>query len=138
MKEADHSYKGPTTSREIPDGVARYLDGPDLLTKKQALRLSTVDPDGWPHAALLSAGDMVMISVQDNGVGLSKKVIAHLFEPFFTTKEAGSGLGLGLAISTGIINQFGGTLTASGEEQCGAVFLIKLPVYRNEIDVRDV
>ena len=56
MKEADHSYKGPTTSCEIPDGVARYLDGTDLLTKTQALRLSTVDPDGWPHAALLSAG----------------------------------------------------------------------------------
>jgi len=84
------------------------------------------------------AGDMVLISVHDNGVGLSEKVIARLFEPFFTTKEAGSGLGLGLAISTGIINQFGGTLTASGEEQRGAVFLIKLPVYRNEIDVRDV
>jgi two-component system C4-dicarboxylate transport sensor histidine kinase DctB len=84
------------------------------------------------------AGDMVLISVQDNGVGLSEKVISHLFEPFFTTKEAGSGLGLGLAISTGIINQFGGTLTASGEEQRGAVFLIKLPVYRNELDVRDV
>ena len=61
MKEAEHSYKGPTTSREIPEGVARYLDGTDLLTKTQALRLSTVDPDGWPHAALLSAGDMVMM-----------------------------------------------------------------------------
>ena len=84
------------------------------------------------------AGDMVLISVQDNGVGLSKEVISHLFEPFFTTKEAGSGLGLGLAISTGIINQFGGTLTASAEAQRGAVFLIKLPVYRNELDVRDV
>ena len=61
MKEAEHSYKGPTTSREIPEGVARYLDGTDLLTKTQAVRLSTVDPDGWPHAALLSAGDMVMM-----------------------------------------------------------------------------
>jgi two-component system C4-dicarboxylate transport sensor histidine kinase DctB len=84
------------------------------------------------------AGDMVLISVQDNGVGLSEEVISHLFEPFFTTKEAGSGLGLGLAISTGIINQFGGTLTASSEVQRGALFLIKLPVYRNELDVRDV
>ncbi|MBR1212303.1 ATP-binding protein [Bradyrhizobium sp. JYMT SZCCT0180] len=84
------------------------------------------------------AGDMVLISVQDNGVGLSEEVISHLFEPFFTTKEAGSGLGLGLAISTGIINQFGGTLTASGEAQRGAIFLIKLPLYRNEPDVRDV
>jgi two-component system C4-dicarboxylate transport sensor histidine kinase DctB len=84
------------------------------------------------------AGDMVLISVQDNGVGLSEEVISHLFEPFFTTKGAGSGLGLGLAISTGIINQFGGTLTASAEAQRGAVFLIKLPLYRNELDVRDV
>ena len=61
MKEAEHTYTGPTTSREIPDGVARYLDGTELLTKTQALRLSTVDSDGWPHAALLSAGDMVMM-----------------------------------------------------------------------------
>ena len=61
MKEAEHTYKVPTTSRDIPDGVARYLDGTDLLTKTQALRLSTVDADGWPHAALLSAGDMLVI-----------------------------------------------------------------------------
>ena len=80
----------------------------------------------------------VLISVQDNGVGLSEEVISHLFEPFFTTKEAGSGLGLGLAISTGIINQFGGTLTASGEAKRGALFVIKLPLYRNERDVHDV
>jgi len=88
--------------------------------------------------AATRAGDMALISVQDNGVGLSEEVISHLFEPFFTTKGAGSGLGLGLAISTGIINQFGGTLTASGEAQRGAIFLIRLPVYRNELDVRDV
>jgi hypothetical protein len=61
VKEAEHSYKGPTTSREIPEGLTRYLDGADLLTKTQALRLSTIDADGWPHAALLSAGDMVIM-----------------------------------------------------------------------------
>ena len=61
MKEAEHTYKAPTTSPDIPDGVARYLDGTELLAKTEALRLSTVDPDGWPHAALLSAGDMVVI-----------------------------------------------------------------------------
>lgn len=61
MKEAEHSYKAPATSSKIPDGVVRYLDGTELLTKTQALRLSTVDTDGWPHAALLSAGDMVVM-----------------------------------------------------------------------------
>ena len=39
-----------------------YLDGQDLLGKTQALRLSTVDADGWPHASLLSAGDAVAVS----------------------------------------------------------------------------
>ncbi len=61
MKEAEHIYKGAATSREIPAGMVRYLDGTDLLKKTQALRLSTVDSDGWPHAALLSAGDMVIM-----------------------------------------------------------------------------
>jgi hypothetical protein len=61
VKEAEHTYKAPTTSRDIPDGVVRYLDGAELLTKTQALRLSTIDSDGWPHAALLSAGDMLVM-----------------------------------------------------------------------------
>jgi hypothetical protein len=61
MKEAEHSYTAPVTSSEIPDEVTRYLDGTDLLAKTQALRLSTAGSDGWPHAALLSAGDMVMM-----------------------------------------------------------------------------
>ena len=59
MKEAEHTYNAPTTSSDIPIGVARYLDGTELLTKTQALRLSTVDSGGWPHAAVLSVGDMV-------------------------------------------------------------------------------
>jgi hypothetical protein len=46
----------------LPPKVARYLDGTDLLAKTQALRLSTVDAAGWPHAALLSAGDMLAVT----------------------------------------------------------------------------
>jgi hypothetical protein len=61
VKEAEHAYTAPATSTGIPDGVAHYLDGTELLTKTQAVRLSTVDADGWPHAALLSAGDMVVM-----------------------------------------------------------------------------
>jgi hypothetical protein len=61
MKEAEHTYEAPTTGSKIPAGVVHYLDGNELLTKTQALRLSTVDADGWPHSALLSAGDMVVL-----------------------------------------------------------------------------
>jgi hypothetical protein len=61
MNESDHKYIPPTSASEksVPAEVARYLDGTDLLAKSQALRLSTIDVAGWPHAALLSAGDMI-------------------------------------------------------------------------------
>ena len=58
MTEAEHTYTPPRRADRIPTGAA-YLDGTDLLSKTQALRLSTVDADGWPHASLLSAGDML-------------------------------------------------------------------------------
>jgi hypothetical protein len=61
MKKAEHAYKAPATSGTIPAGVVHYLDGNELLTKTQALRLSTVDVEGRPHAAVLSAGDMVVM-----------------------------------------------------------------------------
>jgi hypothetical protein len=63
MSEDKHVYTPPrSAANAVPTEVARYLDGTDLLSKTQAMRLSTVDPSGWPHAALLSAGDMVVLS----------------------------------------------------------------------------
>jgi hypothetical protein len=61
MSDAAHTYVRPDTARTTtpPAQVARYLDGTDLLAKTQALRISTVDAEGWPHASLLSAGDML-------------------------------------------------------------------------------
>ena len=56
--------------------------------------------------------DAVEIIVRDNGPGISADALPHLFEPFFTTKETGHGLGLGLAISSAIARDYGGTLVA--------------------------
>ena len=66
MQEVEHAYTAPRVAddKTIPAEVMRYLDGADLPTKNQALRLSTVDAAGWPHAALLSAGDMLAMSPQ--------------------------------------------------------------------------
>jgi two-component system C4-dicarboxylate transport sensor histidine kinase DctB len=68
----------------------------------------------------------VIIRVGDSGNGISEKVMPYLFEPFFTTKEQGAGLGLGLAISTGILRDFGGVLKAQNRVEGGAEFLIEL------------
>jgi two-component system C4-dicarboxylate transport sensor histidine kinase DctB len=67
------------------------------------------------------------VKVRDQGPGLDEEARSHLFEPFFTTKEAGSGLGLGLAISAGIVADFGGNLTGDNHPDGGAVFTLDLP-----------
>jgi two-component system C4-dicarboxylate transport sensor histidine kinase DctB len=69
----------------------------------------------------------ILIRVRDRGPGLSEEARAHLFEPFFTTKDAGSGLGLGLAISAGIVADFGGSLSGDNHPEGGAVFTLEIP-----------
>jgi len=72
-------------------------------------------------------GERIVVQVRDQGPGLDEEARAHLFEPFFTTKEAGSGLGLGLAISAGIVADSNGTLTGDNHPDGGAVFTLDLP-----------
>ncbi len=67
------------------------------------------------------------ITVSDTGPGIPEAVRARLFEPFFTTKAPGAGLGLGLAISAGIVREFGGTLkTDDAAANAGASFTVRL------------
>ena len=63
MSNAENVYMPPhvLSGNDIPAGVLNYLNGEDLVSKTQALRLSTVDADGWPKAALLSAGDVLAV-----------------------------------------------------------------------------
>ncbi|MEC4721942.1 ATP-binding protein [Noviherbaspirillum sp. CPCC 100848] len=72
------------------------------------------------------AGERVMVRIADSGPGISDDILPLLFEPFFSTKPAGEGLGLGLAISSGIVHEFGGTLRARNDN--GAVFEFDLKV----------
>jgi len=73
-------------------------------------------------------GDRVVLSVRDNGPGLSAAVAERLFEPFFTTKPEGKGLGLGLAVSAESIAGMQGRITAGNAPQGGAEFTIELAV----------
>lgn len=72
-----------------------------------------------------TGGDAVMLTVRDNGHGIAD--LDRLFEPFYTTKAPGDGVGLGLAISSSIVNDFGGRLTARNGREGGAVFEMILP-----------
>ena len=70
--------------------------------------------------------DGVSIKIADNGPGIAADVLPRLFEPFVTSKAPGSGLGLGLTISTGIVAEFGGALRAENRPQGGAIFTLEL------------
>lgn len=66
------------------------------------------------------------LSVADSGGGISAEHLDQVFEPFFTTKPVGQGLGLGLAVSYGILRDLGGSLAVRNDAQ-GAVFELQLP-----------
>ena len=76
-------------------------------------------------------GQMARIRIVDSGTGIPEQVVRHLFEPFFTTKEIGHGLGLGLAISSSIIQAMNGSLTASNRMEGGAEFTVCIPLAAN-------
>ena len=76
-----------------------------------------------------AAGDKVRIDICDNGPGMDEVVRRRCFEPFFTTKPAGSGTGLGLAVSYFIITEHHrGSLTVESAPQQGTRFIIELPI----------
>ena len=77
-------------------------------------------------------GNKVLISVKDNGIGISRKVIDKIFQPFFTTKSPGQGTGLGLSLSYDIVKAHGGELTMETIEGDGSTFFIELPVKTNK------
>ena len=79
---------------------------------------------------LLAAGETATLTVRDNGHGIAD--LDNLFEPFYTTKKPGEGVGLGLAISSGIVGDLGGRLTARNGEEGGAVFELQLPILGRE------
>jgi len=73
------------------------------------------------------SGDFVMISVSDNGLGMSEEVKDKVLEPFFTTKELGKGTGLGLSMVYGFAQRSGGHIKIYTELGEGAIFNILLP-----------
>lgn len=77
---------------------------------------------------LSNAQGMARITIADTGTGIPEHVAGHLFEPFFTTKEIGQGLGLGLAISSSIVQAMNGSLVADNRPDGGAEFTVCIPL----------
>jgi two-component system NtrC family sensor kinase len=67
------------------------------------------------------------VSVTDEGCGIARKDLVRIFEPFFTTKPIGSGTGLGLSVSYGIVSRHRGRIDVESQEGKGSTFTVILP-----------
>jgi signal transduction histidine kinase len=72
-------------------------------------------------------GKRVVCEVRDNGCGIPGEHLDKIFQPFFTTKSEDKGTGLGLPVARGIVESYGGTLTASSTVGTGTTFVFDLP-----------
>jgi signal transduction histidine kinase/ActR/RegA family two-component response regulator len=96
--------------------VNMVFNAVDAMPEGGQIILSTMETDGYAE-----------ISVNDTGSGMSPEVRARIFDPFFTTKGK-AGLGLGLAVSFGIITRHQGTIEVESEAGRGTTFRIRIPV----------
>ena len=91
----------------------------------------TADKDYVPTISVTVAVEdaHLVITIADNGTGMSDEVKARLYENFFTTKPVGQGTGLGMGITRDIIeNEHGGQLTFTSEQGVGSRFTITIPI----------
>ena len=93
--------------------------------------------DAMPQGGILTLAaednrEAVEISVRDTGTGMNEEVRLRIFDPFFTTKDK-SGMGLGLAVSYGIIRRHEGAVEVDSEVGRGTSFRIRLPIAENAV-----
>jgi signal transduction histidine kinase len=72
--------------------------------------------------------ESVVVEVADTGSGIDPENLSKIYDPFFTTKGVGSGTGLGLAVTYGIVQEHSGTIEAASELGAGTTFRLEFPV----------
>lgn len=119
LLEARLRRDGVTVETDLPEDTV-WVVGEDVRLQQVLVNLIGNAADAMRDAPLrrlrivLTAADgEALLSIADTGTGIREADLPRMFVPFFTTKEAGEGLGLGLSISHGIVEDFGGSLTAA-------------------------
>lgn len=121
------------------DMPAVYCDAAQMEQVLLALTMNAIDamPRGGRlriSSRVAAGGAQAELEVADDGVGIPADLLPNMFEPFFTTKERGHGVGLGLAISRGIVERHGGKISVASDPGRGTTFTIRLPIERRPTD----
>ncbi|MEP2530487.1 ATP-binding protein [Shimia sp.] len=140
MMEPQLRQRQVRISQILPDDPVRVM-GDRVRIEQVMINLlrnaldATLGVDNPEIDIILAVGETATLTVRDNGPGIEN--LDELFEPFFTTKQPGDGVGLGLAISSGIVNDLGGRLTARNGHTQGAVFEVQLPILNEDVEAAE-
>ena len=98
----------------------------------------TAGPEECKNYAHLDPGQYVVLTVEDNGHGMSPEIMERIFDPFFTTRGVGEGTGMGLAVIHGIITSHDGVLDVRSEIGSGSVFTVFFPCTEESAEQEDI
>ena len=127
---------GVTLQVELSEDLPWIAVDPNQI-KQVLLNLVHNALQAMPRGGLLSvstklaereAVEYLTVTVRDNGIGIQPEHLERIFEPFFTTRPVGSGTGLGLSVSYGIVNEHGGILEVESQLGKGSCFTVWLLV----------
>lgn len=128
---------GVTVEQDIAPDLPTLLCDPDqivqVLTNLLINARHVLEEQPQPRCVRLTAhvdAEWAQIEVVDNGPGVAEAIRSRIFDPFFTTKPLGTGTGIGLAVSRGIVEAHGGSLNLASADGEGARFVIRLPLDR--------
>ena len=135
LLQDDAAGEAIVVSWQLPAALPDVLGDPDqlhhvfanLVVNAQQALLEAASPRRINVTGAVK-GSVLEIAVADNGPGIPTGIRSRIFDPFFTTKKAGCGTGIGLAVSRGIAEAHGGTLSLDAGYQDGARFALRLPL----------
>lgn len=101
--------------------IALLVNASEAIPENGEIRMKTYNPDD----------DTVILEIIDNGSGIAAEDIPHIFEPFFSTKQNVSGIGLGLSIVHGIVQNHKGKITVKSDPGFGTTLSVSLPLIKH-------
>jgi two-component system NtrC family sensor kinase len=90
--------------------------------------IDAIGKDGLVGVSSQKKDSHILVSIRDNGSGMTEEQQKKVFDPFFTTKSSGKGTGLGLWVSYDIMKQMGGSISLKSEVGEGSTFTIQIPI----------
>jgi signal transduction histidine kinase len=120
----------------LATGTIEPVCGSRDKLKQVLLNLMLNARDAMPGGGTLvlgvaQEGDRAVLSVRDTGTGIAPEVLPRIYDAFFTTKSEVSGVGLGLSVTYGIVQQHKGTIDVRSTPGEGTEFVVRLPVVRS-------